>query len=233
MSIELLQTMEWSRLCWDQSFEEVIDLDSVLPRVGNTYPAKFSRNEDFVKEGKAFLLWQPPHSELNGWFDKRPSEILNSYVIEGRLKRAKYDELTFDFDVLGRAKLVDLFPEVVESSRTPLSYIGQVDASPSLQWQEARGLIKSDIGKYLYLHGSECETSLDVILSFEGDRACLHYSATLYNPAQYHTVITKYYLSDEERIVLDRLVSKAGEIMDDSFRFLEIGKINGPSIGKL
>jgi hypothetical protein len=227
MSIELLQTMEWSRLCWDQSFEEVINLDSVLPKVGNTYPVKFSRNENFVKEGQAFLLWQPPHSELNGWFDKRPSEILSSYVLEGRLRNAKYGELTFDFDILGCAKLVDLFSKDVESSRTPLSYIGQVDGSPLLQWQEARGVVKSDAGEYLYLHGSECETALDVILSFEDDRVCLHYSATLHNPAQYHTVITKYYLSDDERIVFDRLVSQAEEIADDSFRFLELGKING------
>ena len=75
MSIELLQTMEWSKLCWDQSFEEIMSLDLILPKTGEIYSVRFEENEDFVREGSAFILWQPPHSELNGWDDKRPSEI--------------------------------------------------------------------------------------------------------------------------------------------------------------
>lgn len=76
-AIQILQTMQWSKLCW----EEVIKLDSLLPKVGKTYPIKLDENEDYAEEGKAYILWLPPHSELNGWWDKRPSKILKSYVL--------------------------------------------------------------------------------------------------------------------------------------------------------
>ena len=227
MSIELLQTMEWSKLEWDQSFENVIDLNSLLPTIGKTYPVKFNRNEDFAKNGQAFLLWQPPHSELNGWDEKRPSEILRSYVLEGTLKHANSGGLTFEFEVLGSTRLVDFFSRANEEKRSPLSYIGQTDGSSVLQWQDARGVIKSKVEGYLYLSGSECKTSLDVILSIEDDNMCLHYSATLHNPAQYETVITKYYLSKDESTVFDQLLAQAEEIEDNSIESLEENQVYG------
>jgi len=49
LAIELLQTMQWSKLCWDASWEEVIDLETLLPKVGQQYPIKFEENEDFGK----------------------------------------------------------------------------------------------------------------------------------------------------------------------------------------
>ncbi|MES2820893.1 MAG: hypothetical protein V4812_18115 [Pseudomonadota bacterium] len=227
MSIELLQTMEWSKLCWDLSFEKLIELDLILPKAGNTYSVRFSKNEDYAKEGQAFLLWQPPHLELNGWNDKRPSEILRSYVLEGVLRNTSHDDLIFDFDVISRTKLVNYFSKVNETKASPLSYIGQPNGSSILQWRDARGLIKSNIGQYLYLSGSECETSLDAILSYEGNRLCLHYSATLHFPAHYQTIVTKYYLSKDEHIAFDQLLSQAEEIIDESMLNLDHRKIKG------
>jgi hypothetical protein len=86
MSIELIQTAQWTQLCWEMSWENIIEIETILPKIGETYSIKIEENEDFAKEGKAFLLWMPPHSELNGWYDKRPSEILKSYVLEGVIK---------------------------------------------------------------------------------------------------------------------------------------------------
>ena len=226
MSIELLQTMEWSKLCWELSFEKIIDLDSLLPAIGETYSVKFARNEDFVKEGRSFLLWQPPHSELNGWYE-RPSEILRSYVLEGTLKHADSGGLAFEFEVIARTRLVDFFSRANEQEKSPLSYIGQADGSSLLQWQNAHGVVKSKVGDYLYLSGSECETSLDAILYFESNKICLNYSATLHNPTFYETVIAKYYLSREESIVFDRLLAEAEEIEDNSIESLGEKQVYG------
>ncbi|SFZ70772.1 hypothetical protein [Chitinimonas taiwanensis] len=227
MSIELLQTMEWSKLCWDLSFEELIELDLILPKVGSTYTVKLSTNEDHAKEGRAFLLWQPPHSELNGWRDGRPSEILKSHVIEGVFRNAIHGNSVFDFDVIFCTKLVDYFSKVSEEKASPLSYIGQPEGASVFQWRDARSLVKSNIGKYLYLSGSECETSLDAILSYDGSRLCLHYSATLHHPASYQTIVTKYYLNQYEHIVFEQLLAQAEEIIDDSMLCLDQDKIKG------
>jgi hypothetical protein len=109
MSIELIQTMQWTSLCWENSWENIVELDNVLPKIGNVYPVKIQNNEDFAKEGKAFILWQPPHSELNGWDDKRPSEILKSYVLDGLIKNTSPNGLEFDFEVNDRIRLINLF----------------------------------------------------------------------------------------------------------------------------
>jgi len=228
MSIELLQTMEWSKLCWDLSFERIIELDSLLPSIGKTYPVKFARNEEFVEEeGYSFLLWQPPHSELNGWYDKRPSEILRSYVLGGTLKHKGSSGLAFEFEVKARARLVDFFSRTDEQKQSPLAYIGHTNGLSTLQWQDAYGVIKSKVGDFIYLSGSECETLLEAILSFDNDRVCLHYSATLPNPSNYETVVAKYYLSREERIVFDRLLSQAKEVEDSSIESLDENHVYG------
>ncbi len=227
MSIELLQTMEWSKLCWDKSFEKLIELDILLPKIGNQYPIKLERNEDFSKEGQAFILWKPPHSELNGWYEKRPSEILRSYVVEGILKNSSSNGLSFDFEVIRCIRLIECFSRAKEESKSPLSRVGQPDGSSRIQWQDAHSVTKSRVGGYLYLSGSECETSLEVILSYEKGRLCLHYSATLDFPADYETVITKYYLSNEEHALFEKLISSADEITDNSIELLEENQVNG------
>jgi len=227
MSIELLQTMEWSKLCWDQSFKEIMPLDLVLPKTGEIYSVKFEKNEDFVREGSAFILWQPPHSELNGWDDKRPSEILKSYVLKGFLKPIDETGLAFDFEVLSRIKLVDCFSLVDEEDKSPLSYVGQPEGPPRIQWQDTRKVFMAKILDYIYLSGSECETSLEVILSYEGDRICIHYSATLHAPAFYETKITKYYLDSIEYKLFKRLFAKAELIEDYSYRDIMENQVLG------
>jgi hypothetical protein len=53
MDLELIRTMQWTQLFWETSFENIIDLDFVLPQIGKVYPIKIQRNEDFAKEGSA------------------------------------------------------------------------------------------------------------------------------------------------------------------------------------
>lgn len=94
--IYLFQTMSWTKLNWDLSWSEKISLSELLPKVNHSYPIELGKeNKDYAKEGKVYFLWQPPHSELNGWYDKRPSEILKSYIATiillrySRLKQSK------------------------------------------------------------------------------------------------------------------------------------------------
>lgn len=231
LAIEILQTMIWSKLCWDASWKEVIELDTLLPKVGQRYPIKLDENEGFVQEGRVFILWQPPHSDLNGWYDKRPSEILKSYIIEGILTDLHSDyetrEITCNFEVSNYSSLVSYFSKIPETQISPLSSIGQGDGSSRIQWRDAQYIQKYNLGNFLYLSGTECETGLELILSYDEDKICIHYSATLHYPAYYETVITKYYLNRKEQKLIKNLIVKATEIIDNSDKSLNNNQVHG------
>ena len=91
--MQLFQSVEWSRICWDESWSDKISISDILPKEGSHYEIKLLKNEDYAKEGQASFLWRPPHSELNGWDDKRPSEILNSYILTGVLSDSQRENL--------------------------------------------------------------------------------------------------------------------------------------------
>lgn len=227
MSIEVLQTMKWSQLCWDQSFEKVIHMEDILPKKGETYPVNLTENENYAQEGDICILWQPPHSELNGWNNKRPAEIINSYVLKGKLRHSDVQGVQFKFEVDDQIRLIDLFDQVSETAQSPLSYIGQSSGRSKLQWNDAYGVLKYRFGKFIYLSGSECESSLEVIISYDSERLCLHYSATLHHPASYETVVTKYYPNPKEVIALEKFLDEAEDIEDSSAESLEEGQIFG------
>ena len=230
-SIQLLQTMQWSKLCWNESWEEVIQLDSLLPIVGQTYRIKIDENEDYAEEGQAYILWLPPHSELNGWYDKRPSEILKSYVLEGTLSNAVSDdekrEYLFDFQVISRRMLVDYFASIHDIQNVYVPYVLKYKGNLAAAWENAQALSKFKVGDYLYLHGVESESSLEAIFSFKEDRFCLHYSAILHHPADYETVVTRYYLDSQEQQLFSKLIEKANEITDNSMDSLEDSEVHG------
>lgn len=231
MTIELLQTMQWAKLCWDKNWGDVIEIESLLPKVGEKYPIKLEDNEYYAEEGKAYILWLPPHSELNGWWDKRPSEILKSYVLEGTLSNpsSNYEkrEYFFDFKILERKRLMDFFFEISETEISPLYGIGQSNGSLKPQWQEAENLQKYNLGDYLYLTGVESETYLELILSYEKNRLCVHYSAVLPMSSNYESIITRYYLNDEEQKLIESIVCKTSETIDQSMDLLENNEIHG------
>jgi hypothetical protein len=227
MGLELIQTMQWTQLCWDTSFENIIDLDFILPQIGKVYPIKIQRNEDFAKEGSAFILWQPPHSELNGWYDKRPSEILKSYVLNGFIKNISPNGLEFDFEISSINGLFDFFNIANLDEKSPLSYIGQPNGTSSIQWSSAHYLLKAKVGDYWYLSGRECETLLELIFSCIGDRICVHYSATLHTPAWYETKVTKYFLNEVEHQAISKLVEQATEIFEENKYTLQENQIYG------
>ena len=230
-AIQILQTMQWSKLCWDECWEEVIKLDSLLPEVGKTYPIKLDENEDYAEEGKAYILWLPPHSELNGWRDKRPSEILKSYVLEGTLSNAvsNYEkrEYLFDFQIMSRRRLVDYFVNTYKIQNVYVPYFLKHKGNLSSDWEDAQDLEKCKVGDYLYLHGVKSESSLEAIFSFKEDSFCLHYLAILHYPADYETVITRYYLDNKERKLFRKLIEKANEITDNSMDSLEDSEVCG------
>ena len=228
MNIKILQSMEWSKLYWENSFKDLIQLHEILPKIGFSYPVTLERNEDYANEGKAFILWRPPHSDLNGWNDKRPSEILKSYIIEGNLKQIRGNYLQFSFKVTDLIPLTTFFNKVPLSKSSPLSRIGQADGSYKIHWKTARHIKKSKIGNYWYLCGSECETTLETILSYSNNHdICIHYSATLHTPAFYETLITNYYLNPDEQKIFDHLISTANEIVDDSLINLTDNQVHG------
>jgi hypothetical protein len=229
MSIELIQTMEWTQLFWDMSFESIIDLENILPEIGKSYPIKIDENENFVKEGAAFLLWRPPHSELNGWYDKRPSEILKSYVLDGVVKNKKVNDLEFDFDVKDRIRLIDLCNVINVDRDSPMPYIGRRNKASILQYLSTCDcVLKAKTGDYWYLHFREnCYALIDIILSYIGSQICIHYYACLPAYGRNSTQATKYSLDEIEQRVMIALIEKATGIFEVNDHTLQENQVYG------
>lgn len=229
MSIILLQTMQWTKLNWLNSFNPVLELKTILPRVGQRYPLTLSQNEAFPSEGTAYVLWTPPHSELNGWYDKRPSEILKSYVLQGNLSASKPDGLNFHFDIQSIMLLTKWFDDVAVTTISPLYTCGNSAGPSFMLWDDCYpgSLIKAKVGEFWYLHGVSDETFLEIIFSHDKETFCVHYSAYLPNPANYETQIVRYYPTQSELEVLKKVITCAATRTDNSGEQLSKDQVLG------
>lgn len=118
--IELLASANWSRTNWDLSWESIIKLDELLPRVGERYQISLQDSEaQHTKNGRYYLLWLPPHSELNTLYD-RPTEVLKSYVIEAELSQGEWineghsfgAERSFSATIISIRRVLEYLPEI-------------------------------------------------------------------------------------------------------------------------
>ena len=223
--IYLFQSMIWSKLSWDLSWADTIEINKLLPKINCSYPIVLEREENYAKAGKAFFLWLPPHSELNGWFDKRPSEILKSYMLEGTLANSSLNNREFDFYLEKITLLTDTFDTVEKIDTSPVPS-GLWHGDPYILWERSRNLTKAKVGNYLYLFGSENETQLEAIFSSKNEKLYLHYSAYL-PPAQYKTLVTKYCLNEKEQSIFKDLFDKAEEIHEPEAKNLSDFEIQG------
>lgn len=224
--INLFQSMIWAKLRWDLSFAKKVKLSELLPQINHSYPIALEWNEDYAEEGKAFFLWLPPHSELNGWFDKRPSEILKSYVLEGTLTDSSLDNCQFNFYLEKITPLTEMFDRVEEVNKSPLPLSGRTNGITCIVWEQSRSLLKAKVGSYLYLAGFECETILEAIFSLKQGKLYLHYSAYL-PPSGYETVVTKYCLNEKEGSIFKALFDKAEEIYEPEIENLSKYELQG------
>jgi CO dehydrogenase/acetyl-CoA synthase beta subunit len=87
--------------------------------------------------------------------------------------------------------------------------------------------LKAKVGDYWYLSGRKCETLLELIFSYIGDRICVHYSAILHTPAWYETKVIKYFLNEVEHPVISKLVEQATEIIEENKYTLQSNQIYG------
>ena len=210
--IDLFQSMQWSKLCWDLSFEEKIKLSDIVPIVGEKYPITLTWNEDYAVSGQANFLWVPPHSELNGW-NERPSEIEKSFVIKGYLNRIDPIKHKYELTVAGSQSLLEVAREQEVSDRFKLPTCGLPDSSSYILWDRARITGIAKFGDYIYLSGSDYETSLEAIIEFVNSDCYLIYHACL-PPGYYETVVTRKRLVGEELAVLKKVL-KAGHVLHD------------------
>ncbi|MDQ9818135.1 hypothetical protein [Acinetobacter bereziniae] len=118
--IEVLASANWSRTNWDLSWESIIKLDKLLPKVGEIYQISLQDSEaQYTKNGRYHLLWLPPHSELNTLYD-RPTEVLKSYVIEAELSQGAWiseghsfgKERSFSATIISIKKMFEYLPEI-------------------------------------------------------------------------------------------------------------------------
>lgn len=225
--MKLLQSMQWTKLNWDLSFQEKIRLAQILPKPFYTYNIELTWHEEYVDYGKVNLLWHPPHSELNGWVD-RPSEILKSYVLTGMLKRSEIKKRSFSFQVYEVIPLVTL----LESNLSPNSFgfplCGLSDGSSYSLWEEAKNLCKANIGSYIYLYGYIPEILLEAIFKIESDGMYLLFHAYL-PPAYYETDVLRYKLTSDEHRLFHHLLSIAQDISEEHVTLLSDDEIQGAS----
>ncbi len=192
--------MQWSKLCWEKSFQKRIILNDIVPKVGRTYPVSLTWNEDHVSSGKANFLWTPPHSELNGW-EERPSEIEKSFVLSGELKAINSVENQYEFTILDVKLLLDVVEEQEICDRFKLPSCGLPDGNSYIIWDRARIDGAAKIGNFVYISGTECETALEAIIEINNANYYLVYHAYL-PPAQHTTIVTKKYLCGDELLLL-------------------------------
>lgn len=93
-------------------------------------------------------------------------------------------------------------------------------------WEEARRLSKAKVGSYLYLFGTLPETQLEAIFSLKNQKLCLHYS--FYSPPiTSKTIITRYYLNNQENLIFLTLFDKAEEMHELELKDLSEHEVQG------
>jgi len=225
VTVNVIESIQWSRLNWELSWQRTVELEKLLPSIGGVYVPTFdSYYQNRIVDGETHIIWKPPHSELNGWADKRPAEILKSFLVKGLIETHSNDSEKLKLTVLHLEKLTDFFDNVNESAVTSERY------TPSaLNWQNADRLEKAQIGKFIYLHGAYDETWLELILSREEQRLCVHYASYIpgHSPGSCETVITRIYLNKAEQAIVDTALKKAEIIVDNSNDELSENEVYG------
>jgi hypothetical protein len=225
-SIYLFQSMSWAKLCWDLSSTEKVKLSKLLLQINHSYQIVLEWEEYCPTEDKAFFLWRPPHSELNGWHDGRPSEILKSYILEGTLTNYSLYSYEFNFYLTKITPIIDTFNKVEEINKSPFILSGLLDGTTCIIWEESRTLLKAQVGSYAYLFGTVPETHLEAIFSLQSSNLYLHYSAYL-PPGSSETLITKYRLNEKENRIFKALINRAEEIHEPEVKNLLEDEVQG------
>jgi len=217
--------MQWSKLCWDLSWNERIDLEAIVPKIGNSYPIELTWNEDYAHIGFVEFLWRPPHSELNGWTD-RPSEIFKSFIVGGELKISTRLREKFRFKVSSCTSLLDAIESYDGKTEFELPACGIENGGSYILWERARNLSRAEIGKYIYISGTECETELEAILEMVGADLFLVYHAYL-PPAHYESILTRKLLSGNELRIISQALRDSSLLKTHSEHGLGSSEVQG------
>ena len=95
--IELLASANWARVNWNLSWQSIIELSELLPKIGQKYEITLQGSEaEQTCNGIHHVLWYPPHSELNG-LDDRPTEVLKACVIQVELVQGEWIKNEYGF----------------------------------------------------------------------------------------------------------------------------------------
>lgn len=203
---ELSQSIEWSRLCWDLSWQDIVTLEEILPTIGKTYTVELLWDEIFTDPSSVHFLWRPPHSELNTWED-RPSEIYKSFVIEGEIY--KLDKLKCNFKVKKITRLLDIAQKTPISEAFEFPTCGALDGSSFILWEEVQNCTVSQAGSLLYLNGSSYETSYEAIIEIINNDYFLIFHVYGQFPLCCDTLITRKKLIGNDLNVMRKVIEQA------------------------
>ncbi|KZY73189.1 hypothetical protein A3740_19635 [Oleiphilus sp. HI0068] len=191
-------------------FNEKLALADILPKEGRAYPLVFDKNEENVTSGDANILWLPPHSELNGLDDGRPSEILKAHIIQGNLSLFNSAKCEWLFKVVHTVPLISLIESQKQSGETDKEL--KVGTS---YLEQSQKIFKSVLGKYILLHCCIGEASCDLLYSIVGNVYSAHF-LSLVMPLGFDAKAGSYVLNKKEVEVLNCAIDSAQEIKESS-----------------
>lgn len=208
---------------------EIISIEDILPKEGLVYPVRSGFDAIPLKAGAARFLWQPPYIELNGWLDRRPSEVLKTFVLEGELSNPTDGNLQFDFLVTNRCRLVEKFDQLEEDLQPPFSKCRHsIQGVAGTYWANAEWIFWSQVGSYTILSAlGDYGVQVAIIFSRHGSKMCVHYSSTEHESFTDESVVTKYYMNSAEQKHFETLIGMGTEKYDDTLGSLPVDKIHG------
>lgn len=109
--IELLASANWTQVNWNLSWQSIIELSELLPKLGQKYEITLQDSEaEHTCNGIYHVLWYPPHSELNG-LDDRLTEVLKAYVLQVELIQGEWikNEYGFQNERKFSAKIISIY----------------------------------------------------------------------------------------------------------------------------
>lgn len=224
--IELLASANWTRTNWDLSWQPIISLSELLPKVGESYEITLQDSEaNDTKNGIHYLLWLPPHSELNS-LDDRPTEVLKAHVIKAELIEGKWikqgsgfsSERRFFAKIMTIQKLIEYLPllQITEDQKIEY-YFNNLD--------------RSTISYYVwddYLYLTQCaEYIKDEFLFKENEQGYFLIFINGWISYSYKSEVCKIELNKQQNKYIQRLLKTWNKLTPNIQIFVDEDQVQG------
>ena len=238
--MRLTRELEWTHVDWARSWEPELDLERILPAVGETCTVPGAPSYEIPDDGRVDVLWCPPHSELNGWSD-RPSEILRSHVLHTRMRRLPRRPpescgegewpVSVEVEVLGREPLTTVMCRPVPPASSPLGRYYDIHHSGGVfgtftAWEAMWRVYVSRADPWIYLRGENQEACDDLIVTVRDGAVTVHFASSGFSCHEQAHVL-RYRTSGEESELFLHLIETSARGEEDDPSDLPLHRVRG------